>query len=119
MRSVEIGERDIVNVDEDAWGKVRDHFQIDALRIRARFDGVTGIDEEQISRPELPKQAHRDGLTELAEMGDAFQASEALRGVWLDADQPRSPLPLLLVESHRSEERRVGKECRSRWSPYH
>ena len=23
------------------------------------------------------------------------------------------------VYSHRSEERRVGKECRSRWSPYH
>ena len=22
-------------------------------------------------------------------------------------------------ESFRSEERRVGKECRSRWSPYH
>src|SRR2546429_42841 len=25
----------------------------------------------------------------------------------------------LKVESIRSEERRVGKECRSRWSPYH
>ena len=24
-----------------------------------------------------------------------------------------------LKESSRSEERRVGKECRSRWSPYH
>ena len=24
-----------------------------------------------------------------------------------------------LVEHARSEERRVGKECRSRWSPYH
>ena len=23
------------------------------------------------------------------------------------------------VPPHRSEERRVGKECRSRWSPYH
>src|SRR5258707_10522553 len=23
------------------------------------------------------------------------------------------------VECNRSEERRVGKECRSRWSPYH
>ena len=23
------------------------------------------------------------------------------------------------LESSRSEERRVGKECRSRWSPYH
>ena len=24
-----------------------------------------------------------------------------------------------LREQERSEERRVGKECRSRWSPYH
>ena len=24
-----------------------------------------------------------------------------------------------IVSSCRSEERRVGKECRSRWSPYH
>ena len=26
---------------------------------------------------------------------------------------------LLLTALIRSEERRVGKECRSRWSPYH
>src|SRR3989442_2405034 len=25
----------------------------------------------------------------------------------------------LSAEAERSEERRVGKECRSRWSPYH
>ena len=24
-----------------------------------------------------------------------------------------------IVDPSRSEERRVGKECRSRWSPYH
>ena len=24
-----------------------------------------------------------------------------------------------ILEYNRSEERRVGKECRSRWSPYH
>ena len=24
-----------------------------------------------------------------------------------------------VYEASRSEERRVGKECRSRWSPYH
>src|SRR5256885_13577794 len=29
----------------------------------------------------------------------------------------RTPAPLLAAI--RSEERRVGKECRSRWSPYH
>ena len=26
---------------------------------------------------------------------------------------------LYVVDRSRSEERRVGKECRSRWSPYH
>ena len=26
---------------------------------------------------------------------------------------------MLEAEAERSEERRVGKECRSRWSPYH
>src|SRR5258708_18956322 len=35
------------------------------------------------------------------------------------------PLPVIFISGHgdismsRSEERRVGKECRSRWSPYH
>ena len=29
------------------------------------------------------------------------------------------PLALLAIAIARSEERRVGKECRSRWSPYH
>src|SRR3989442_10659395 len=28
-------------------------------------------------------------------------------------------LPGWLLRTTRSEERRVGKECRSRWSPYH
>ena len=27
--------------------------------------------------------------------------------------------PKMLAHLLRSEERRVGKECRSRWSPYH
>src|SRR3989442_13115493 len=31
----------------------------------------------------------------------------------------RLRLPARAVEGQRSEERRVGKECRSRWSPYH
>ena len=30
-----------------------------------------------------------------------------------------TPLTYLWKEGVRSEERRVGKECRSRWSPYH
>src|SRR6266581_9812652 len=37
------------------------------------------------------------------------EAQEALREVRYVAD----------LANERSEERRVGKECRSRWSPYH
>ena len=35
--------------------------------------------------------------------------------LFLEAENPDKDINLLL----RSEERRVGKECRSRWSPYH
>ena len=37
------------------------------------------------------------------------------------ADPLTKPLPQAKHDPHqdRSEERRVGKECRSRWSPYH
>ena len=31
----------------------------------------------------------------------------------------RSKAEVLEAATTRSEERRVGKECRSRWSPYH
>ena len=40
---------------------------------------------------------------------------EEARGNWLQ----RSWRPVLMLAFARSEERRVGKECRSRWSPYH
>ena len=53
----------------------------------------------------------------------------ALRGTILARDIPKQPFADLLRAfrqdqtikryADRSEERRVGKECRSRWSPYH
>ena len=30
-----------------------------------------------------------------------------------------APATATMITANRSEERRVGKECRSRWSPYH
>ena len=35
------------------------------------------------------------------------------------AQSIKAEVALLPLLSKRSEERRVGKECRSRWSPYH
>src|ERR1035441_3491525 len=45
--------------------------------------------------------------------GPACAASDALRGRTVPAPPPAD------LAAARSEERRVGKECRSRWSPYH
>ena len=40
--------------------------------------------------------------------------------ILLEAARPEVPLlERLTFLGIRSEERRVGKECRSRWSPYH
>ena len=39
--------------------------------------------------------------------------------VCTDLDEVFRPGWRKLLENVRSEERRVGKECRSRWSPYH
>ena len=40
----------------------------------------------------------------------------------IDKEETIILIPVGALEQHgnqRSEERRVGKECRSRWSPYH
>src|SRR3712207_9346799 len=51
---------------------------------------------------------------EIAEAVEGY-ASER-RGVIVGVD---APLAVPNERGTRSEERRVGKECRSRWSPYH
>ena len=40
-------------------------------------------------------------------------------GISVPADIPFKEHLLPAIQPKRSEERRVGKECRSRWSPYH
>ena len=55
----------------------------------------------------------------------AISGKEAKVKEYLEADLKNSDLGeyvsqvLIPTEKVRSEERRVGKECRSRWSPYH
>ena len=47
------------------------------------------------------------------------QAEQACLALETLEPQQQALLCQLLQEAQRSEERRVGKECRSRWSPYH
>src|ERR1035441_7171246 len=67
-----------------------------------------------------------DGYNSARESQDQWLSTTADRGCSKDAQDsddsytkcsPRTGHQVL--DRNRSEERRVGKECRSRWSPYH
>ena len=50
---------------------------------------------------------------------DAHIMPKDLLTITVNTSDPDAAIPFNLTVATRSEERRVGKECRSRWSPYH
>src|SRR5256885_8996784 len=58
--------------------------------------------------------------SKIAETREEFEISHKQhQQVLTDLARVSAELEELREENLRSEERRVGKECRSRWSPYH
>ena len=45
--------------------------------------------------------------------------TSALQALPLEKEKAIGEVMMMQIRGSRSEERRVGKECRSRWSPYH
>src|ERR1041385_5228129 len=95
-------------------------------------------DKPPMSEPEYPPESstNNDGSVEVGDIylapAKATQAIVELYLRWapnsrvewsnvsLSESAPPAPRKVRLATVHyRSEERRVGKECRSRWSPYH
>ena len=74
---------------------------------------VSDVASDEVQTPDEPTQApvNEDDIV-LPDMDDDISI--------LPSDDVNGPDPYReLVLLQRSEERRVGKECRSRWSPYH
>src|SRR5256714_13912522 len=82
--------------------------------------GLNPVQREAVTAPpEVP-------LLVVAGAGSGKTRVLTNRVAWLIGDHRASPFALLAITftnkaagEMRSEERRVGKECRSRWSPYH
>ena len=77
------------------------------------------------SEPDEKRRVRHIGMADAKETFDRLQTHLELKGLlpdeyFLFSDELTGELPefdqALCI---RSEERRVGKECRSRWSPYH
>src|SRR3712207_638202 len=98
------------------------------------FVGLYGLQnrplDEEVLREEdvfsLPQQLRRLAQVfcrpeELADLLAQDLRVEELLTVLPLVERLRLVQPLVALEPYelRSEERRVGKECRSRWSPYH
>src|SRR5256885_10711553 len=65
------------------------------------------------------KAARRDALFVLYQWDVTGEPLASLHEGELDAYAQELADGVVAESSERSEERRVGKECRSRWSPYH
>ena len=60
-----------------------------------------------------------DQKQEFINLFDEFEEHQSAEAKFVHAMDNLQPLLLSNSNLTRSEERRVGKECRSRWSPYH
>ena len=74
------------------------------------------VDDEPRIRELIRENLQYSGYT-CEEAGDGSAALSLLTGGGYDLVILDLMMPFM--DGMRSEERRVGKECRSRWSPYH
>ena|SRR2546422_7819442 len=79
---------------------------------RGRFEQHHATDNSALSDRNRFRYRLRYGVT--ASLLDDFEI-----GFRLASGNPTGAFGGNPVSANRSEERRVGKECRSRWSPYH
>src|SRR5689334_24526004 len=71
---------------------------------------VTGV---QTCALPISSSEHQSGTERIAEVIAKQEFKKFNLVLNVQGDEP------LVAAAARSEERRVGKECRSRWSPYH
>src|SRR2546430_7095474 len=87
-------------------------------------DGIRDLTVTGVQTCALPISAPRAAPPE--EQVRALEASAGLNAAYRTLRDPIARIEYLVrleegrdTKEGRSEERRVGKECRSRWSPYH
>ena len=90
------------------------------LRAEAKKEATIKEAEGQAQAILAVQQANADGIRALNESMPTNQVItlKSLEAFTKAADGKATKI-IIPSEIQRSEERRVGKECRSRWSPYH
>src|SRR5260370_38717916 len=82
-----------------------------ALALQQQYEGL----KHELG-PKVASEARAAARAAIRQQTLAIAAEGLVRSMPLTAPRRSHTIPLTPT---RSEERRVGKECRSRWSPYH
>src|SRR5690554_7059065 len=82
-------------------------------------DGIRDADVTGVQTCALPISMRFDGLNRIRSEVDLFSGMVLELGKKHGLPTPINQEIYGRIKEIRSEERRVGKECRSRWSPYH
>src|SRR5258708_40371246 len=89
-------------------------------------EGSAGSEVSLVGRSwwtSVPWPSARSSYTHRVSCNRVWRAKRALslrmRPYEHDGSNDAKPLKHIEMKHDRSEERRVGKECRSRWAPYH
>src|SRR5258706_12154558 len=91
---------------------------------RRRHTRLVSDWSSDVCSSDLLAESHANLGNALAQKGDLAEAVRAYQqALEIDSNNPAILNNLGHAQArrheYRSEERRVGKECRSRWSPYH
>ena len=70
-------------------------------------------------RVKVKTKSYQNDMVTFKNKDDVLTALIHLGYLAYDRREQMAYIPNEEIRSERSEERRVGKECRSRWSPYH
>ena len=92
------------------------------LRERKSILQNISTDKNRIGKsiPKLSKDEKQSALAKLSELKQSeAEFQNRIKELQPEFDELMLQVPAPADDDVRSEERRVGKECRSRWSPYH
>src|SRR2546422_636525 len=93
---------------------------VTGLRPCAQVDGAALFPGETAGRAVVPEAGHAVHLAADLPLAEARQREQtAQTELVVEGDGASEVGAAAQTHEDRSEERRVGKECRSRWSPYH
>ena len=84
---------------------------------KARAAGIVVVEADRRKLDGMSRTHAHQGVIALTSVREYVSVEDILN---IAREKGENPLIVVCDEiSDRSEERRVGKECRSRWSPYH